>query len=276
MHDQPWTEATVDGTLGIVGCGRMGEAILAGLLAAGTCEPGHVVVADPRGDQLERVHDEYGVDTSSENTDALAAEVVLLAVKPQVLPGVLETDGAAVAEDSLVVSIAAGTSTATLDHLLPNRPAIVRVMPNTPALVGAGAAVVAAGPRATDEDVALVEELFAPLGLVRTLPESSLDAVTALSGSGPAYVFLLAEAMAEAGVRVGLSRDDAVALANQTVAGAGVLLTSGLGSATELREAVTSPGGTTAAALHALERAGVRAAVLDAVQAAAARAEELG
>lgn len=266
----------MDGRLGIVGCGRMGEAILAGLLGAGTCAATDVVVADPRAEQLTRLRDEYGVDTTSDNAEPLGADVVLLAVKPQVLPRVLEDDGAAVDGDALVVSIAAGTSTGTIDQLLPNRPAIVRVMPNTPALVGAGVAVVAAGPRATAAHVDLVQELFAPLGLVRTLPESSLDAVTALSGSGPAYVFLLAEAMAEAGVLAGLSRDDAVALANQTVAGAGALLTAGLGSATELREAVTSPGGTTAAGLQALERGGVRAAVLDAVQAAAARAEELG
>ena len=266
----------MDGRLGIVGCGRMGEAILAGLLGAGTCEASQVVVADPRADHLASLRDEHDVATTTDNAEALGADVVLLAVKPQVLSDVLTADGGAVREDALVVSIAAGTSTSAIDHLLPARPAIVRVMPNTPALVGAGAAVVAAGPRATLDHVELVEELFTPLGLVRSLPESSIDAVTALSGSGPAYVFLLAEAMAEAGVLAGLSRDDAVALANQTVAGAGALLTAGLGSATELREAVTSPGGTTAAALHALERGGMRAAVLDAVQAAAARAAELG
>ena len=139
-------------------------------------------------------------------------------------------------------------------------PAIVRVMPNTPALVRQAASVVAAGPRATVDHLALVEEMLAPLGTVRTLPESSIDAVTALSGSGPAYVFLLAEALAEAGVLNGLSREDAVALATQTVAGAGALLTADRGTPAELREQVTSPGGTTAAALQVLERAGFRAA----------------
>ena len=266
----------MDGTLGIVGCGRMGEAILAGLLEADVCTSDQVVVADPRPQQLARLEDEHGIATTSDNAEALGADLVLLAVKPQVLPAALGADGGAVRGDALLVSIAAGVTTASLDELLPGQPAIVRVMPNTPALVGAGASVVAPGPRATDEHVALVEELFTPLGLVRSLPESSLDAVTALSGSGPAYVFLLAEALAEAGVLEGLSRDDAVALANQTVAGAGALLVAGHGSATELREAVTSPGGTTAAALQVLERAGLRAALLDAVQAAAARARELG
>ena len=266
----------MDGRLGIVGCGRMGEAILAGLLGADVVTAEQVVVADPRPDQLGRVAAEHGVATTGDNAEPLGADVVLLAVKPQVLPRVLEADGGAVDDDALVVSIAAGVTTASLEELLPGSPAIVRVMPNTPALVAAGASVVAAGPRATAEHVATVEELFVPLGLVRTLPETSLDAVTALSGSGPAYVFLLAEALAEAGVLEGLAREDAVALANQTVAGAGALLVAGRGSATELREAVTSPGGTTAAALQVLERSGMRAALLDAVQAAAARARELG
>lgn len=269
----------MDGRLGIVGCGRMGEAILARLLESGVCSADQVVVADARAARVDELVDRYGVDggTGVEgNARALAADVVLVALKPQVLPDVLSVEGTAVRDTALVVSIAAGVTTARLDELLPGTPAIVRVMPNTPALVGQGAAVVAAGPRATPDDVALVTTMFAPLGIVRTLPESSLDAVTAVSGSGPAYVFLLAEALAEAGVLAGLSREDAVALANQTVAGAGALLTADRGTATELREAVTSPGGTTAAALRVLEGAGLRAAVLDAVQAAAARARELG
>ena len=266
----------MDGTLGIVGGGRMGEAILSGLLEAGVCGADAITVADPRADRLDELAAEHGVATTADNAEAMGADVVLLAVKPQVLPAAVAADGGAVDDGALVVSIAAGTTTATIDDLLPGSPAIVRVMPNTPALVGAGATVVAAGPRATPEHVRTVQDLFAPLGLVRTLPEASLDAVTALSGSGPAYVFLLAEALAEAGVLEGLSREDAVALANQTVAGAGALLVAGRGSPAELREAVTSPGGTTAAALQVLERAGLRAAVLDAVQAAAARARQLG
>lgn len=268
----------MDQTLGIVGGGRMGEALLAGLLDAGVCSADQVTVADVDGDRVAELVDRYGVSGESgsgANARAMAADVVLLAVKPQVLPDVLGATGDAVRDDALVVSIAAGVPTARLEELLPGRPAIVRVMPNTPALVRQAASVVAAGPRATRDHLRLVHDLFAPLGTVRTLPESSIDAVTALSGSGPAYVFLLAEALAEAGVLNGLSRDDAVALANQTVAGAGALLQAGRGSATELREQVTSPGGTTAAALQVLERAGIRAAVLDAVTAAVDRAREL-
>ena len=265
----------MDGTIGIVGCGRMGEAVLARLLSSGVCTPDRVHVSDSRGERVAELAARYDVDAAQDNTGALRADVVLLALKPQVLPGVLREEGGAVRDEALVVSIAAGVTTAGLDELLPGSPPIVRVMTNTPALVGQAASVVAAGPRATDEHVRTVSELFRPLGTVVSLPESSIDAVTALSGSGPAYVFLLAEAMAEAGVLHGLSRADAVALANQTVAGAGALLTAGEGSATELREQVTSPGGTTAAALRELERGGVRAAVLDAVGAAVARAREL-
>lgn len=268
----------MDGELGIVGCGRMGEAILVRLLEAGVCRADQVVVADVREDHVADLVDRLGIGGGSgpdATRRALEADVVLLALKPQVLPDVLTNDGDAIADGALVVSIAAGVATDTLDDLLDGAPAIVRVMPNTPALVGQGASVVAAGPRATAEHVALVEDMFAPLGVVRSLPESSIDAVTALSGSGPAYVFLLAEAMVEAGVLNGLGRADAEALAIQTVAGAGALLTAGHGTPTELREQVTSPGGTTAAALQVLERAGVRAAVLDAVSAAARRAREL-
>lgn len=268
----------MDGTLGIVGCGRMGEALLSRLLESGAYVAADVVVADASAERIAevtRAYDVAGDSGDGANVAALAADTVLLAVKPQVLSGVLEADGGAVRDDALVVSIAAGFTTQRLDALLPGSPAIVRVMPNTPALIGEGASVVAPGPRATDEHVDRVTALMAPLGLVRTLPESQIDAVTAVSGSGPAYVFLLAEALAEAGVLQGLARADAVALANQTVAGAGALLVADRGSATELREQVTSPGGTTAAALRELEQGGMRAAVLDAVAAAVRRAHEL-
>ena len=266
----------MDGTLGIVGGGRMGEALLAGMLEAGTVTPGQVTVSDAVQARVDELARALGITGTTANREALGADVVILAVKPQVLPAVLETDGDAVRDEALVVSIAAGTSTATIDHLLPGAPAIVRVMPNTPALVGQGASGVAPGPRATSDHLDVVEELLAPTGIVRRVGEASLDAVTGVSGSGPAYVFLLAEALAEAGVLQGLSRADAVALANQTIAGAGALLTADRGSATELREAVTSPGGTTAAALQVLERSGLRGAVDRRCHGVEDRARELG
>lgn len=269
-------EDVVDGTLGIVGCGRLGGALLERLLAAGVVDPDDVVVSDASPERLEQLRTEHGVEVTADNAVPLAAGTVVLALKPQVLPGVLEADGGAVPGDSVVVSLAAGTTTATIEGLLPNDPPVVRVMSNTPALVGAAMSVVAPGSRAGDAHVARARELAAALGAVRELPEAQLDAVTALSGSGPAYVFLLAEAMAEAGVLNGLSRADAVALVAQTIAGAGALLVARDGDATGMREAVTSPGGTTAAALQVLERAAVRGAVLDAVSAAVERGRALG
>lgn len=266
----------MDGTLGIVGCGRLGGALLERLLASGVVAASDVVVSDASAERLAQLRAEHGVEATDDNTVPLAADTVVLALKPQVLPGVLRADGAAVPAGSVVVSLAAGTTTATIEGLLPNDPPVVRVMSNTPALVGAAMSVVAPGSRAGADHVALARELAGALGAVRELPESQLDAVTALSGSGPAYVFLLAEAMAEAGVLNGLSRQDAVALVTQTIAGAGALLVDRDGDATGMREAVTSPGGTTAAALQVLERAGVRGAVLDAVSAAVARGRELG
>lgn len=265
-----------DRTLGIVGCGRLGEAVLRGLLDASVVDPDRVTATVRRAAHAEELTARHGVAAGTDNATALGADVVVLGLKPQVLPQVLREEGHTVRGDALVVSLAAGTATSTLDELLPGDPAIVRVMTNTPALVGAATTVVCPGPRADDGHLALVQQLVAPLGDVRVLPESAIDAVTAVSGSGPAYVFLLAEALAEAGVLVGLARADAEALANATVAGAGALLTADRGSAAELREQVTSPGGTTAAALHVLEQAGFRAALLDAVNAATARARELG
>lgn len=262
--------------LAILGCGRLGEALLAGLLDAAVVDARDVVVTARRSTRVEELAERHGVTGTTDNAAAAAADVVVLGLKPQVLAAVLDEVGEQVRDDALVVSLAAGTTTAALDSMLPQDPAIVRVMSNTPAAVRSAVSVVCAGPRATDDHLDEVQRLLAPLGVVRCLPESSIDAVTAVSGSGPAYVFLLAEALAEAGVLAGLARDDAVALATATVAGAGALLADGRGSATDLREQVTSPGGTTAAALRELERSGVRAAVLDAVQAAAARARALG
>lgn len=263
-------------SLALIGCGRLGEAVLAGILGSDVLPPEDVVVTARRESRVAELVDRYGVTGTTDNYAVVDRDVVMLSLKPQTLPGVLTAIGADVPRSSLVVSLAAGVSTATLDGLLPADPPIVRVMSNIPALVHRAMSVVAAGPRATDEQLALVQRLVAPLGVVRLLPESSIDVVTALSGSGPAYVFLLAEALAEAGVLNGLTRADAVALATETVAGAGELLAADLGTATELREQVTSPGGTTAAALRELEAAGMRAAVLDAVTAAVRRAGELG
>jgi pyrroline-5-carboxylate reductase len=253
----------------------MGEALLAGLLDAGW-DGAAIAVAevDPeRRRVLEGRFEEVRVVPSA----AWAvpdADVVLVAVKPDDVLGVLEASALALPEKALVLSIAAGVTVAALERALPGHP-VVRAMPNTGALVRHGAAAIAAGTDATDSDLDLAERVLSAVGVVVRLPEKQLDAVTGLSGSGPAYVFLVAEALIEAGVLVGLSRDASSILVRETLLGAAVLM-GGEEGPEALRAAVTSPGGTTAAGLQVLERHGVRAAFLAAVEAATERSRQLG
>jgi pyrroline-5-carboxylate reductase len=253
------------------GGGRMGEALLGGLLASGAlgAEQVAVVEIDPaRREHLTGRHPGLHVT----NGPVAAADVVV-ATKPADVPAALTA--ARDAGLGRVLSIAAGVTTARLEELAGPVP-VVRAMPNTPALVGEGATAVAGGRHATDADLAWAEDLLGTVGTVVRVPEALLDAVTALSGSGPAYLFLVAEALIEAGVLAGLPRDTAVTLVVQTLRGSARLLAESGEGPEALRAAVTSPGGTTAAALRVLEQRGVRAAFLDAVEAAAARAAELG
>jgi pyrroline-5-carboxylate reductase len=260
----------------LLGGGRMGEALLAGLLDAGW-EPDGLAVAEVDADRRRALETTFaGVHVVPSPAWAVPdADVVVLAVKPGDVVAALESAAPALAEGALVLSIAAGVTLATLEAALPGR-AVVRAMPNTPALVREGAAAIAAGTAATDADLELAERVLGAVGVVVRVPESQLDAVTGLSGSGPAYVFLLAEAMIEAGVLVGLPRESARALVLQTLLGSGRLLATGDESPEALRAAVTSPGGTTAAGLAELEAHGFRSAVLEAVRAATDRSRELG
>jgi pyrroline-5-carboxylate reductase len=203
------------------------------------------------------------------------ADAVVIAVKPSDVVAVLTGCTDALREDALVLSIAAGVTIGAIEAAVPGRP-VVRAMPNTAALVGMGAAGIAAGTNATEGDLELAEKVLGSVGIVVRVSEHQLDAVTGLSGSGPAYLFLVAETMIEAGVLVGLPRDTAAALTRQTIAGAAALLGDGTEGPEALRAAVTSPGGTTAAGLRVLEARGVRAAFLEAVEAATARSEQLG
>lgn len=259
---------TVD--LQLVGGGRMGEALLAGLLSAGDERSIRVVEAVPaRAAELaERYPDVTVTDTVG------AAAGTVLAVKPH---QIAEVAGAvAAAGTDRVLSIAAGVTIAAIEDGVGPDVAVVRAMPNTPALVGAGAAAIAGGTRATDADLAWAAGILGAVGQVVTVPESLLDAVTGLSGSGPAYVFLVLEALIEGGVAAGLPRDAAESLAGQTLLGAARLYLEGDATPAELRAQVTSPGGTTAAGLRVLEQRAVRAALIDAVVAARDRATELG
>ncbi len=256
--------------LQIVGGGRMGEALVLGLLRGGVATADLVVVEAESGrrDELQAAHPGLAV------VDApVACDGAVVAVKPGDVDGVVAQLVAAGCRRLL--SIAAGVTVARLEAAAGPDVAVVRAMPNTPALVGAGAAAIAGGSAATDDDLAWAEDLLGSVGAVVRVPEAQLDAVTGLSGSGPAYVFLVAEALVDAGVLVGLPRPVATQLATATLLGAARLLAETDDSAAELRAAVTSPGGTTAAGLHELERHGVRAAVADAVVAAASRSREL-
>jgi pyrroline-5-carboxylate reductase len=258
--------------LALVGGGRMGEALLTGLLASEWARADELAVVEKLPERRHVLEKQFPGVTIADGQ--LAADGVVIAVKPNDV----EAACSAVAEAGCerVLSIAAGVTLDRLQDALGRDIPVVRAMPNTPALVGSGAAAIAGGVTATDDDLAWAESILTAVGTVVRLSEHLLDAVTGLSGSGPAYVFLVAEALIEAGVLVGLPRDVSAALATQTLLGSSRLLTETGDSPETLRAMVTSPGGTTAAGLRALESAGIRAAFLDAVSAATERSKELG
>jgi pyrroline-5-carboxylate reductase len=261
--------------LAVLGGGRMGEALVTGLRNAGW-EPERLVIAEVDPARRRVLEERFpGVRVVPSPAWAVAeAELVVVAVKPADAPAALAASADALADGALVLSLAAGVPLAVLEAAAPNRP-IVRAMPNAAALVGHGAAAIAPGQHATPAHLDTAEQVLGAVGTVVRLPEHHLDAVTALSGSGPAYVFLLAEALIEAGVLAGLTRDVADGLVRQTLLGAAALL-AGPETPEALRAAVTSPGGTTAAAVRILETRGFRGAVLDAVMAATERSRQLG
>lgn len=264
----------------ILGTGNMGEAILAGAIGAGW-SPRDVtatVRASDRGAARgAELRERHGVATTTENLAAVRdAGLVVIAVKPKDVPALLDEVAPGLAPGAVVVSVAAGVTTAAMEAHLPVGTPVVRTMPNTPAQIGAGITAVAPGAAAGDAHLALVERFLAGTGDVVRVEEKELDAVTALSGGGPAYVFAVIDALAEAGVHVGLKRDVAARLARQTVLGAARLAVETDEHPAVLRERVTSPGGTTAAGLRVLEDRAVRAAFLAAVEAAHARSRELG
>lgn len=261
--------------LAIVGAGLMGEAIVSGLRSAGW--PGaDIVICDQRADRVTELRDRYDVQGADVEEAVAGARTVLLAVKPADVAAALAALAPAMAEGALLLSICAGVTLATLEGGVREGTPVVRAMPNTPARVGQGITALSPGAHATDDHLAEVSEILGAVGRVVTVAEKHQDSVTAVSGSGPAYLFLVAEALIEGGVHVGLSRDVARDLAVQTLYGSATLLRETGDHPALLREAVTSPGGTTAAALRALEDHGVRAAFLAAVAAARDRSRELG
>ena len=264
--------------LGIIGGGVMGEALLSRLIDRGLYAPNDILVSEPQAARQNALAQMYGVQVTADNRAAAEADVLLLAIKPQIfsavattLAGLFETRSSPL----LVLSILAGTPLSKLEAAFPQQP-VVRAMPNTPATVGAGMTAIAPGTHTLAHHLAQARQIFEAVGEVVEVPEASMDAVTGLSGSGPGYVALVIEALADGGVAAGLPRAIALKLALQTVKGTAQLLQESGKHPGELKDQVTSPGGTTIAGIAALERAGLRSALIEAVQAASRRSQELG
>jgi pyrroline-5-carboxylate reductase len=268
---------SVPRAIGFLGAGQMATALAKGWLAAGLLEATSSLASDPYPTAREKFTAATGLRSVATNVEVVrSAQVLVLAVKPQTMAAVLAEIRPHLSSQHLVVSIAAGVTLKQLADGLGPETRLVRVMPNTPCLLGESASGYAAGPRATEADAELVGQLLRAVGKAFALPEHLLDAVTGLSSSGPAFVYVMIEALADGGVRVGLPRDVALTLAAQTVLGSAKMVLETGQHPGQLKDAVASPGGTTIAGLHALERGGVRAALMDAVEAATRRAEELG
>lgn len=263
--------------IGFIGGGNMAGALIRGLLHSALVTPEQIRASDVKGDRLTELHTRYGIVAGDDN-EALArwADVIVIAVKPQIVDRILQPIAAALNEGDLVISIAAGVPIDALEARLPTGARVVRAMPNTAAIALAGATAIAPGAHATQGDLDTAKALFDAVGRCVVLDESLLDAVTGLSGSGPAYVMLMIEALADGGVKVGLGRDTALLLAAQTVYGAAKLQLETGEHPGRLKDMVTSPGGTAIAGLHTLEAGGLRTTLIDAVEAASNRSIELG
>jgi pyrroline-5-carboxylate reductase len=262
--------------IAILGAGKIGEALIRGLLSSGWRSAGDLTATARRQERADELAERYGIAATLSNGDAVAgAALVVVAVKPQDIEALLDDVGERLTPEQTVLSIAAAIPTATLERRLPPGVPVVRAMPNTPSTVHEGMAGVCAGAHADDEHLTLAEDALSHLGAVVRVAEPYMDAVTAVSGSGPAYFALLAEAMIEAGILLGLAREVSTQLVVQTMLGTAKQLRDEGLHPVELREMVTSPGGTTIAAIRELEQAGVRAAFLNAIQAAMDRSREL-
>ena len=260
-----------------LGGGNMAEALIKGLLTGLAVNPRHVVATDVIGERRDYLRETYGICASDDNPQAVRdSQVIFLAVKPQTVPALLEAISSEVDRDKLIVSIAAGIPLPVLQHALADDSRIVRVMPNTPALVLAGAAGISPSAAATPADIALVERIFNAVGRATVVSDGMMDTVTGLSGSGPAFVFALIEGLSDGGVLMGLDRPTATMLAAQTVLGAAKMVLETGRHPGELKDMVTSPAGTTIAGMQALEDGGLRGLMMAAVRRATERSQELG
>jgi pyrroline-5-carboxylate reductase len=265
-----------DKTIGFVGAGNMAEAMIRGLLRGHDFAPQQVTASAPREERRGELADKYGIRVTADNREAARQAIVVLSVKPQILGRVLDEIADTIDPEALVISIAAGVPVAAIQSKLAAGTRVVRAMPNTPALVDAAATAIARGEHARESDLDDAKRIFDAVGITVVLEESQLDAVTGLSGSGPAYVFLILEALSDAGVKVGLSRRTAQLLAAQTLLGSAKLLLETNEHPGRLKDMVTSPGGTAITGLHTLEHGGLRTTLMNAVEAATRRSRELG
>lgn len=266
-----------DMAVGFIGAGRMAQAMARGFISAGIIQAGNITASDTDPRMLNYMKKDLGVNVTESNKEVVQkSRMIVLAVKPNVVSPVLREVSNTVSKEKLVVSIAAGIPIADIEKLLPEGSKVIRVMPNTPALVQAAASVLAPGRAVDDNDTELVIELLRCFGIAEPGSEKLLDAVTGLSGSGPAYAFTAIEALSDGGVKMGLPRDLATKLAAQTLLGAAKMVLETGKHPGQLKDEVCSPGGTTIAAMHKLERGGFRASLIDAVEAATLRAKELG
>lgn len=262
--------------IGLIGAGNMGGALVGGLLRADRIAPTSIVASDKDLGKLAELCTRWGICTAEENRACVQdADLILLAIKPQVIDGVLEEIAGDVGTEKSVLSIVAGIRAAFIEERLGAVP-VVRAMPNTPALVGAGISAICPGHHATRSHLELASEIMGTVGEVVEVSERDMDAVTGLSGSGPAYVYMTIEALADGGVRMGLTRETALKLAIHTVLGAAKTVAEMGEHPASLKDRVASAGGTTIAGIHELERGGIRATLMNAVEAAARRSEELG
>ncbi|MEI9476575.1 MAG: pyrroline-5-carboxylate reductase [Deltaproteobacteria bacterium] len=263
--------------VGFVGAGNMGEALIKGLLHGHICRPEQITCSDIRPERLKIIKEAHGVKTTSSNSDVVKhSDIVILAVKPQILKQVVGDIGKYFEPSKLVISIAAGVAMDSIEYCAKQELKLIRVMPNICVSVGEGISAIAAGKHATKEDMMVAKAIFESAGKSLFIEEYLLDAVTGLSGSGPAYIFLIIDALADGGVKVGLARSDALLLASQTVLGSAKMLIETGEHPGRLKDSVTSPGGTSIAGLHALEEGGVRTTLIKAVEVATERSKVLG
>ena len=263
--------------IALIGAGNMAEALMAGMLKAGVAKPEQLYATDILPERRTHLQGRYRIKTGADNGDAAAwGDVLILAVEPQIIDEVMPVIARSIKKDTLIISVAAGYPIGSLAQHLPPGARIIRAMPNTPSSVGGGVTAIALGPGVTPTDAETARAIFRSVGMVTTIEERLMDAVTGLSGSGPAYVYLIIEALTDGGVKAGLPRQTAQLLATQTVLGAACMVAESGEHPAVLKDRVASPGGTTIAGLHQLEEGRLRATLINAVEAATKRSKELG